>query len=91
VTLGPGVLGKLREHRERQEVRRRFAGDKWKEHDPVFPSTVGTPMEAPNLLRNFKRMLRVAELPDFRFHDLRHTAATLMLQQGVHPKAVRLQ
>jgi integrase len=34
-------------------------------------------------------MLKKAELPDVRFHDLRHTAATLMLQQGIHPKVVQ--
>ena len=34
-------------------------------------------------------MLQAANLPEFRFHDLRHTAATLMLQQGVHPKVVQ--
>ena len=42
-----------------------------------------------NLYHNFKRLLKKAELPDIRFHDLRHTAATLMLQQGVHPKVVQ--
>jgi integrase len=42
-----------------------------------------------NLIGNFKAILRQADLPDLRFHDLRHTAATLMLQQGVHPKVVQ--
>ncbi len=42
-----------------------------------------------NLYHNFKRFLKKAELPDIRFHDLRHTAATLMLQQGTHPKVVQ--
>jgi integrase len=39
--------------------------------------------------REFKEILRKAGLPDIRFHDLRHTAATLMLQEGIHPKIVQ--
>ncbi len=38
---------------------------------------------------DFKKTLKLADLPDIRFHDLRHTAATLMLQQGTHPKIVQ--
>jgi integrase len=39
--------------------------------------------------REFKEILRKAGLPDIRFHDLRHTAATLMLRDGIHPKIVQ--
>ena len=46
-------------------------------------------MDPSNLYHNFKRFLKKAGLPDIRFHDLRHTSATLMLQQGVHPKVVQ--
>ena len=42
-----------------------------------------------NVFREFKRLLRKAGLPDIRFHDLRHTNATLMLGQGTHPKVVQ--
>ena len=55
----------------------------------IFPTSKGTPMDPSNLYHNFKRLLIEAGLPDIRFHDLRHTAATLMLQQGVHPKVVQ--
>jgi integrase len=37
----------------------------------------------------FKRLIKQAGLPDLRFHDLRHTSATLLLGQGVHPKIVQ--
>ena len=57
VTLGSAELDRLRGHRERQYVRRLFAGERRQEQGLVFPSSAGTPMEAPNLLRNFKRML----------------------------------
>jgi integrase len=40
------------------------------------------------LLIKFKKILTKAELPDIRFHDLRHSCATLLLAQGVHPRIV---
>lgn len=52
------------------------------------PSSAGTPQDPRNLPSVFKAFLRKAGLPDIRFHDLRHTAASLMLQQGIHPKVV---
>jgi integrase len=42
-----------------------------------------------NMVREFKELLWKSGLPEIRFHDLRHTAATLMLQEGVHPKVVQ--
>ena len=59
------------------------AGGKWKEHDLVFPSKIGTPFEPRNLLRQFKKLAIKAGLPEIRFHDLRHTAASLMLNHGI--------
>lgn len=55
----------------------------------VFPSSIGTPMEGRNLVRHFKSVLVKHNLPDIRFHDLRHTAATLLLVKGIHPKMVQ--
>ncbi len=49
----------------------------------------GKPIEPRNLLRIFKKFLKDASLPEIRFHDLRHTAASLMLQEGIHPKIVQ--
>ena len=50
---------------------------------------IGTPPDPANIYHCFKELLIVAGLPDIRFHDLRHTAATIMLQQNVHPKVVQ--
>ena len=62
----------------------------WQEHEAVFPSQVGTPLGWRNLNRSFKRHLERAGFPrSFRFHDLRHTCATLLLRQGVNPKFVQ--
>lgn len=55
----------------------------------MFSNGVGKPMEAGNFLgRSFRPLLERAGLPKIRFHDLHHTAATLLLLQGIHPKVV---
>ncbi len=57
---------------------------------PSFSSAVGTPLWGGNLNRTFKAALQRAGLPNStRFHDLRHTCATLMLKQGVNPTFVQ--
>lgn len=55
----------------------------------VFTDTKGGYMRKSNFHRKFIKLLEKAELPAIRFHDLRHTHATLLLQQGVHPKIVQ--
>jgi len=89
VTLSSDIISRLRSHRVVQAYERLFAGDRWQEYDLIFPSTIGSPLDPRNLYRQFKSALRSAALPDIRFHDLRHTAATLMLQQHTHPKVVQ--
>jgi integrase len=89
ITLGSQAVEKLRKHNELQQLERQFAGDRWQENDLIFPSTIGTPMEPRNLIRFHDETLEKIGLPPIRFHDLRHTAATLMLKQGTHPKIVQ--
>jgi integrase len=56
----------------------------------VFPTTTGTTLRCTNLLgRHFKSLLKRVELPPLRFHDLRHTCATILLMAGKHPKYVQ--
>jgi integrase len=64
-------------------------GQAWEDHGLVFPNALGRP-EHGNCLRrsHFQPLLVRAGLPRIRFHDLLHTAATLMLGQGIHPKIV---
>ena len=49
---------------------------------------IGTPIDPRNVTREFHALLRAAGLPAVRFHDLRHTAATLLLAQGVDPRTI---
>lgn len=80
----------LRGHRKRQLEEKLHRGTLWQDNGLVFPSQVGTPIGGRNLIRHFKIRLGRAGLPStFRFHDLRHTCATLLLRQGVHVKFVQ--
>jgi integrase len=83
------LVSALRRHKEMQDKERATIGVDWEEHGLVFPSTVGTPMLPRNLVRHFKLMLKAAGLPvTTRFHDLRHSCATILLAQGVPLKTV---
>jgi integrase len=55
----------------------------------VLTTGIGTPLDQRNMLRDFYRLVKVAGIPKIRFHDLRHSAVTLLLAQGVHMKAVQ--
>jgi integrase len=90
VGLTPTAVAALRRHRARQSEERLRLGAGWKNDlDLVFTDESGKPVDATKFLRNsFIPLLERAGLPAMRFHDLRHTAATLLLGRGVHPKIV---
>lgn len=81
--LGEGVLQKLREQKEQQLFQKTLAGSKWKENDLIFPTRIGTPEDPGNLRKDFLGVLDMAGLPHIRFHDLRHTSASIQLNRGV--------
>lgn len=81
ISLGQITLNKLREHKQRQLVEKTLAGERWIENDLIFPTVIGTPLDPHNLLKEFKRLLKKADLPVMRFHDLRHTSITLVLNE----------
>jgi len=89
VALGKLTIEKLKKHREIQSKQKTEAGKKWQENDLLFPSTIGTPLDPRNIAKHFENLLKEIKIPRVRFHDLRHTAATLMLQRGIHPKVVQ--
>lgn len=81
-------MAALKQHRERQEAERKAAAN-WTESGMVFTSRIGTPLSPESLTEHFKALLEKAGLPKtVRFHDLRHTCATLMIKQGIHPRVV---
>ena len=88
--LSKRAVSALRAHRKRQLEERIQKAGLWEEHGLIFPSEVGTPMSGRNLYRAYKIRVKRAALPQtLRFHDLRHTCATLLLRQGVNPKFVQ--
>jgi integrase len=90
IRLTSQAVSALGVHRKRQlEERIRLAG-LYEDQDLIFATQKGTPLNPENLVkRSFKPLLERAGLPEIRFHDLRHTCATLLLGRGVHPKLVQ--
>ncbi|HLI70789.1 MAG TPA: tyrosine-type recombinase/integrase [Ktedonobacteraceae bacterium] len=89
VILPQFVIEALKQHRQYQLERKEQAGDKWEENDFVFPNLYGRFWEPTYLDQMFKRLLVKSGLPVVRFHDLRHSAATILLGMGIHPKVVQ--
>ncbi len=89
VILSQLALKALRSHLERQLREEDRAGDLWSENGLIFASEVGEPLDRRLITTHrFKPLLKRAELPPIRFHDLRHTCATLLLSKNVNPKIV---
>jgi integrase len=90
--LTPAALAALKAHRARQLEARLQAGDSWQDNDLVFPNTKGKPMNPGNFYRrDFQPLLSRAGLGDegFTFHSLRHTFATTLAANGVHPSTAQ--
>jgi integrase len=90
VCLTPGAVKVLERHKTNQDREKDCLESLWQEQGLVFPYSIGTPFNPSNLLnRSFEPLLRRAGLPMIRFHDLRHTFATLMLSNREYPKIVQ--
>jgi integrase len=88
VTLWDQAMAVLRHTRVRQDELRLKMGPAYDYRDFVFASLEGNPLDQQAVRRHFWKLLTLAGLPHVRFHDLRHTHATLLLAQDVHPKVV---
>jgi integrase len=88
LVMPPMIAAALRDHRERQDRERAAAGQRWTEGGLVFTTPIGTPLDGTALTKSFHKLLETAGLPQRRFHDLRHSTATLLLVQGVSPRVV---
>jgi integrase len=90
IRLPARTVEALKAHRARQAEVRLKAGSLYQDEVLVFASEIDTPLEPSNIdRRSFKPLLKKAGLPNIRFHDLRHTCATVLLSQGVNPKFVQ--
>jgi len=88
VALSADTVALLQRHRRAQTEQRAALGPAYSGEGLVFAGPTGKPLDDRNLRRAFDRMVAKAGLPRLRLHDLRHTAATLMLRVGIHPKVV---
>ncbi|GHE36483.1 hypothetical protein GCM10018771_15930 [Streptomyces cellulosae] len=83
IALPTECLHSLKEHKQQQDKERGTAGSAWQDSSPVFTTPTGRPLDPANLTRRFRSFLDRAGLRRIRFHDLRHSTATLLLEQGV--------
>ena len=81
-------MTELRAHQVRQAAERLTADSDWHDEDLVFPSRFGTPLDPRNALRAFTAVAARAGLEGVGLHTLRHTAASLMIAQGVHLRVI---
>jgi integrase len=88
INLPTAMLSALQAHRERQETRSKALGHAWVNTGFIFTSDIGTPFEPRNLHREFKKICLDAGLGDWHPHELRHSAASLMLAHGVKLQVV---
>jgi integrase len=88
IALAQPAAEALVRHREQQQAERAFVGAAYVDRGLVFCTELGRPLIRGNVYRGFLRLLARAGLPQVRFHDLRHTCATLLLSMRVNPKVV---
>lgn len=88
VALPSLTVDELKVHKVEQAKARLMMGPAFQDHGLVFANPDGTPYPPDSLTSTFRSLLSVTELKGVRFHDLRHTHATQLLRQGIHPKIV---
>ena len=90
IRLTSRAVEALEEHLKRQLQEIGILGDRYEDQGLLFTTGTGSPINPSNLRqRSFAQLLKKAGLPHIRFHDLRHTCATLLLSKGTHPKFVQ--
>ena len=88
ISIHDELVSELRLHRLEQKKHRMQLGEMYTDMNLVNPTSFGTPVSPSNLRRNFKIYIKKANVKNIRFHDLRHTHATLLLKQNVNAKIV---
>jgi integrase len=83
IPLSPPCIKVLKDHMRYQQAERDRAGERWKDSEYVFTTSVGTPLDPQHATQNIKTLCQRAGVRAIRFHDLRHTCATLLIETGV--------
>ena len=83
------VVDALRQHEALQHAAKRRAGTHWQEHGLVFTTVLGVHGPPMSFRWSFFKALTRAGLPHMRFHDLRHSCASLLAAQGANPRVVQ--
>ncbi|MFC1919372.1 tyrosine-type recombinase/integrase [Chloroflexota bacterium] len=89
IALSPSTILLLKEHKKEQEVTRDMLGITLADHELVFAHLDGKPLRPNSVTRAWKKLAVRASLKPIRLHDARHSHASLMLKQGIHPKIVQ--
>jgi integrase len=90
IRLTSRAVEALKAHLEYQLRQIEILGDRYEDQGLLFTTDTGGAVNPSNLrMRSFAPLLKKAKLPHIRFHDLRHTCATLLLTQETHPKYVQ--
>ena len=87
IDLDEQTVAMLRRHR-RHQLEQRMATGRRGDDGFVFASSDGSPVHPDLISQTFQRFMAQIDLPKIRLHDLRHTHATILLQENIHPKVV---
>ena len=83
------LVAELHRHKAAQLGEQMLAGSEWHDEDLVFAQVNGRPIDKTSDYDDWARLLKTAGVRHVRLHDGRHTAATLLLSENVHPRVVR--
>jgi integrase len=83
LTLPSQTISALKAHRDRQDFERRKAGSNWQDHDLIFTTALGTPLDQGRIHYNWTNATKKAGLPRYRIHDLRHSVASNLIANGM--------
>ena len=88
ITVPDVAVDVLTQQKVEVDQAKKATPETWTDNELVFPSTKGTPLDISNVLHHFQKVCANAELPKLRYYDLRHTHASLLIANGLHPKLI---